>query len=70
MNKEYIENEEAKRQESLAIENKKIEIAQEQLREERQSREAAERRRNEEREIERLRQAENDSLMAKMKKDR
>src|SRR6218665_795193 len=61
-NKEYAEKEEAKRQEDLAIENKKIELAQEQLREERQSREAAERRRNEEREIERLRQAENDSL--------
>src|SRR6218665_3553860 len=67
-NKEYAEKEEAKRQEDLAIENKKFELAQEQLREERQSREVAERRRNEEREIERLRQAENDSLIAKMKK--
>src|SRR6218665_2368236 len=67
-NKEYAEKEEAKRQEDLAIENKNIELAQEQLREERQSREAAGRRRNEEREIERLRQAENDSLIAKMKK--
>src|SRR6218665_4065114 len=67
-NKEYVEKEEAKRQEDLEIEKKKIELAQEQLKEERQSREAAERRRNEEREIERLRQVENDSLIAKMKK--
>src|SRR6218665_3127612 len=66
-NKKY-EEKEAKRQEKLAIEKKKIEIAQEQLKEEKQSREAAKRRRNEEREIERLRQTENDSLIAKMKK--
>src|SRR6218665_2520153 len=67
VNKEYVGNEEAKRQELLAIGKKKIEIAQEQLREERQSREAAERRRIEEREIKRLRQTKNDSLIAKMK---
>src|SRR6218665_1345947 len=68
VNKEIQEKEEAKRQEDLAIENKKIELALEQIREERHSREAAERRRDEEREIERRRQAENDSLIAKMKK--
>src|SRR6218665_2387127 len=67
-NKEYEEKEEAKRQETLAIEKKKIELAQEQLKEKIQSREAAEKRRNEEREIERLRQAENDSLIPKMKR--
>jgi len=67
-NKEFQEKEEALRQEKLALEKKKLEVAQEQLREEKQSREAAERRRNEEREIERLRQTENDSLIAKMKK--
>src|SRR6218665_3096781 len=65
-NKEFQEKEEALRQESLALEKQKLAVAQEQLREAKQSREAAERRRNEEREIERLRQAENDSLIAKM----
>src|SRR6218665_3545502 len=68
VNKDYAEKEEAKRQEDLDIEKKKIELAHEQLKEERQSREAAEIRRNEEREIERLIQAENNSLIAKMKK--
>src|SRR6218665_276745 len=68
INKEIQEKEEAKRQEDLEIERKKTELAQEQIKEVRQSREAAERRRNEEREIERLRQAENDSLIAEMKK--
>src|SRR6218665_737621 len=68
VNKEFQKKEEALRQEKLALEKKKLEVAQEQLREEKQSREAAERRTNEEREIERLRQTENDSLIAKMKK--
>src|SRR6218665_2934178 len=68
INKEIQEKEEAKWQEDLAIKNKKIELAQEQLKEKRKSREASERRRNEEREIARLRQTENDSLIDKMKK--
>ena len=63
MNKEYELKEEAKRQESLALEKQKLAVAHEQLREEKQSREVAERRRNEERVIERVRQAENDSLI-------
>jgi len=50
----------------LALEKRKIALKEEQVRADIEGREAAGRRRNEERKIERLRQVENESLIAKI----
>ena len=68
MNKEFQDKKDAEKKEQMTLEKKEIAFKEKQLRADRESREAAERPRNEEREIERLGQAKNDLLIAKIKK--